>query len=138
MNFAITYFIVNIHQHTMNIIASNLLAMREEKRYTQAYMAIHSNMSQPNYSDIERGKTQPSISQLKKFALILETTVDELIREECDLREKKKLRDFQSQAAIRNPMTPQDKDFYIKLLEDQLRSILNNKEALERPRLQSD
>jgi transcriptional regulator with XRE-family HTH domain len=111
--------------HFMNIIASNLLQKREEKRYTQSYMAMHCHMSQPNYSDIERGKTEPSISQLKKFAEILETTVDELIFERGAETEhsdqKKRIDKKQTQPGA---MTPEDKDTYIKILENQLRNVL--------------
>ncbi|WAC09367.1 helix-turn-helix domain-containing protein [Dyadobacter pollutisoli] len=108
----------------MNVFASNLLARREEKRYTQAFMAIHSGMSQPNYSDIERGKTSPSIEQLKKFAKILEITVDELISEE---------RTSHSDTPIPQPVlqrTEADKDTYIKILENRLRTLLLEKENL--------
>ncbi|MEO6284133.1 MAG: helix-turn-helix transcriptional regulator [Dyadobacter sp.] len=107
----------------MNIFASNLLARREEKRLTQAFMAIHCGMSQPNYSDIERGKTNPSIEQLKKFAKILEITVDELISE-------------QQMSHSETPITPPvlqrteaDKDTYIKILENRLRALLLEKES---------
>ena len=114
----ITYF-----QHTiMNIFASNLLAKREEKRLTQVYMAFLSGMSQPNYSDIERGKTRPSIDQLKKFSEILEVSVDELI---SDAKSKKNPRNAD---VSENPKGRQsalirvieEKDSYIKILERQL------------------
>jgi transcriptional regulator with XRE-family HTH domain len=108
----------------MNIFASNLLARREEKRYTQAFMAIHCGMSQPNYSDIERGKTSPSIEQLKKFAKILEITVDELISEQPASH---------SDTTISQPVlqrTEADKDTYIKILENRLRALLLEKESI--------
>ena len=81
-------------------------------------------MSQPNYSDIEKGKTKPSISQLKKFAVILETTVDALIFEEGERAENKKMGWKENQFSTSKPMTLEDKDFYIRILEDQLRKIL--------------
>jgi transcriptional regulator with XRE-family HTH domain len=108
----------------MNVFASNLLARREEKRYTQAFMAIHCGMSQPNYSDIERGKTSPSIDQLKKFAKILKITVDELISEQ---------QPDHSETLISQPVlqrTEADKDTYIRILENRLRALLLEKESV--------
>lgn len=114
----------------MNIIASNLLTKREEKRLTQSYMAYLSGMSQPNYSDIERGKTRPSIDQLKKFAEILKVSVDELISE------TKKQKKPQVRASSKKPGKKQstlirvieEKDNYIKMLESQLADLKKNKD----------
>ncbi|MCE7063721.1 helix-turn-helix domain-containing protein [Dyadobacter sp. CY326] len=110
----------------MNIFASNLLAKRQEKRLTQAYMAFLSGMSQPNYSDIERGKTRPSIDQLKKFSEILETTADELL---SDPKQRGSLRldmstDEQNQDQSALLKAIEDKDIYIKILETQLVILL--------------
>jgi transcriptional regulator with XRE-family HTH domain len=108
----------------MNAFASNLLSRREEKRYTQAFMAIHCGMSQPNYSDIERGKTSPSIEQLRKFAKILDITVDELISEQ---------QMSHSEIATIPPVlqrTEADKDTYIRILENRLRALLLEKESV--------
>ena len=114
----------------MNIFASNLLARREEKRFTQAYMAIHSNMSQPNYSDIERGKTNPSILQLKRFAEILETTMDDLMFDTTSPSQKGK-ENQNSVVFFENsvPMKNEDKDTYIRILENQLRNFWKNKSS---------
>lgn len=114
----------------MNIIASNLLTKREEKRLTQAYLAYLSGMSQPNYSDIERGKTRPSIDQLKKFAEILDVTVDELISE------VKKQKKPQVRASSKKPREKQstlirvieEKNNYIKKLESELAVLRKKKD----------
>ncbi len=110
----------------MKIFASNLLTKREEKRYTQAYVAVLCNMSQPNYSDIERGKTSPSVSQLRKFSEIFETTIDELINEK-----KEKKESIQSIEKILTPseilVTSDTRDIYIKTLENCLRILLEKK-----------
>ena len=110
-------------QHTiMNVIASNLLAKREEKRLTQAYMAFLSGMSQPNYSDIERGKTRPSIDQLKRFAEILGVTVDELISEVKKQKVPQVRESFENTEGRRAALIKaiEERDNYIKLLESQL------------------
>lgn len=100
------------------IIGSNLLNKREEKRYTQAYMAILCEMSQPNYSDIERGKREPTISQLIKFAEIFGTTVDVLVRSH---ENKASVATDHPKA---NKLTPSDTDTYIAILENQVRNLL--------------
>jgi transcriptional regulator with XRE-family HTH domain len=106
----------------MNIVASNLLAKREEKRFTQAHMAFLSGMSQPNYSDIERGKTRPSIDQLKIFSEILGTSVDDLISDpkQNPRFQPTAIKDGSNleQSALLKSI--ENKDKYIKLLEDQL------------------
>ncbi|NIJ53084.1 helix-turn-helix domain-containing protein [Dyadobacter arcticus] len=110
----------------MNIFASNLLAKREEKRYTQAYMAMQCGMSQPNYSDIERGKTSPSIRQLKRFAEVLDASIDELISERPvgSIDFANPVNSFNKQH-----FTESDKDIYIKILENRLRVLLLEKES---------
>jgi transcriptional regulator with XRE-family HTH domain len=112
----------------LKIFASNLLARREEKRYTQSYMAFQCGMSQPNYSDIERGKTSPSISQLKRFADVLETTVDDLLTEQ----EISPATDSsQAVAGARRTLSEKEKDTYIKILEERIRILLQEKDTLK-------
>lgn len=55
------------------------MALRERKGLKQKDIAGFADMSQANYSDIERGITKPSIEHLIKFAEILEITIDDLI-----------------------------------------------------------
>ena len=102
----------------MNVLASNLLAKREEKRLTQAHMALLSGMSQPNYSDIERGKTRPSVEQLKVFSQILGTTVDELLSDpkQSPCSQPTALTDDRS-ALLKSI---ENKDKYIRILESQI------------------
>jgi transcriptional regulator with XRE-family HTH domain len=109
----------------MNIFASNLLTKREEKRYTQAYMAFLSGMSQPNYSDIERGKTRPSINQLKKFSEILGISVDELISDPNQISATVLPASTPSQEALLRRI--EEKDIYIKILESQLINLMQKK-----------
>jgi transcriptional regulator with XRE-family HTH domain len=109
----------------LNTFACNLLKFREEKRYTQSYMALHSGMSQPNYSDIERGKTNPSVSQLKRFAEVLEISVDELISESNGMKNDA----APSFPTRKKELTETDKDIYIKILEGQLRTLLIEKDS---------
>jgi transcriptional regulator with XRE-family HTH domain len=103
-----------------------MLARREEKRYTQAYMALNCGMSQPNYSDIERGKTNPSISQLKRFAEVLEISVEELISNQP----YHDIATGNSSSLLHKKLsTESEKDTYIKILESRLRALLLEKDA---------
>ena len=107
----------------MNTIASNLLAKREEKRFKQSYVAEQCGMSQPNYSNIERGETSPSIDQLRKFAEVFGTTVEELIAD----RTGNDHGNLTPLKIHKKTLTESDKDIYIKILENQVRTLMTKK-----------
>ncbi len=49
--------------------------VRKEKGIKQAFMALNLKMSQPNYSDIENGKTKPTPKVEKQIADLLDVPV---------------------------------------------------------------
>jgi transcriptional regulator with XRE-family HTH domain len=50
----------------------NIKAIRELKNFTQDYVASQLNMSISNYSNIETGKTDITITRLQQIAQVLE------------------------------------------------------------------
>ena len=59
----------------MNKIVSNVRRIREQKGYSQEYMAIKLGIKQPSYARIENQQASLSIEQLQKIADILETDI---------------------------------------------------------------
>ncbi len=48
--------------------------MREQKGYSQDYLALRLGMSQNNYSKLELGKNKLTVEQLERIAAVLETS----------------------------------------------------------------
>jgi XRE family transcriptional regulator, regulator of sulfur utilization len=63
-------------------IQSRIKALREENRLSQYDMAEKLNISQSAYLQIEKGKTELTVSRLKQIAEVLEVTVADLLGSE--------------------------------------------------------
>jgi len=59
----------------MNSIGFNIKRIREQKGYSQEFMASQLNISQPSYARIESQEIKLSIERLQKIATILETDI---------------------------------------------------------------
>lgn len=57
---------------------SRLRELREEKGYTQIKMQMLTGIDQSDYSKIENGKRYFTLEQLKRIAVVLETSMDYL------------------------------------------------------------
>ncbi|RVU01747.1 XRE family transcriptional regulator [Mucilaginibacter limnophilus] len=62
-------------------VAANIRKIREEKNYTQEYLAAKLKISQNAYSKIELGYTKITLERLFQIAEVLETGAIELIGE---------------------------------------------------------
>jgi transcriptional regulator with XRE-family HTH domain len=60
-------------------IAANIRSKREQRNYTQEYLAAKLNISQNAYSKIELGYTKITVERLFQIAAILDFDVSELI-----------------------------------------------------------
>ena len=65
---------------------TNLKTIREQKGINQTQLAAMLGVSQGSVSAWETGRWEPSIDALKKIALILSVTVDDLIGDTNDAR----------------------------------------------------
>ena len=63
------------------IILQNIRVLRQERKYSQEYMALRLTFSQNAYSKLERGLTRLTLERLAQIAEILGTTLSELIKE---------------------------------------------------------
>ena len=63
----------------MNKIVSNIKRIREQKGYTQHYMAVELNMKQASYSRLESQESKLTLDRLQEIANILETDIFTLL-----------------------------------------------------------
>jgi len=64
---------------TMRCIIANIKSIRNQKAYSQDYLAAKLHITQNAYSKLELGKTQLSIPALYQIAGILEVDVRQLL-----------------------------------------------------------
>ena len=62
------------------IILENIRTLRQERKYSQEYMAIRLSVSQNAYSKLERGLTRLTLERLSQIAEILGTTLAALVK----------------------------------------------------------
>ena len=77
--------IYNIRQLRQNVFIEgydmNLKEKRKEKKLTQKQVADLCGITQVSYSYYEVGKRNPKPAMLKKFASVLDCTVDEILQD---------------------------------------------------------
>ncbi len=61
------------------LVGTNLKKMRRELGWSQDYVARELGMSQNNYSRIENGKSQITLTQLKDISRVMSVDLKELI-----------------------------------------------------------
>jgi transcriptional regulator with XRE-family HTH domain len=64
------------------MLQERLKKAREEKSLTQTEVAKEIGISQPAYSDIERGDRMPSLAVTKRLASLLDCSIDYLVGEQ--------------------------------------------------------
>lgn len=65
---------------TVELISANIKRLRELKGLSQKEVAAASKMPQGQYSRIETGKVEPSVSTLEKLAKVFEVSVTEFFK----------------------------------------------------------
>ncbi len=65
---------------TVELISQNIKRFRERKKLSQKEVSISANIPQGQYSRIENGKVEPSISTLEKLAKVLEVGLYEFFQ----------------------------------------------------------
>ena len=64
----------------VEIIAANIKHLREIKQLSQKEVSAKTKIPQGQYSRIENGKVEPSVSTLEKLAKVFEVSVSEFFR----------------------------------------------------------
>ena len=60
-------------------IGERIKHLREERNYSQTYLATKLNISQKAYSKIETGETRLSVDNLLRIADVLETSINSIL-----------------------------------------------------------
>lgn len=72
---------------TVELIAKNIRRLRELKSFSQKEICAEAGLPQGQYSRIENGKVEPSISTLEKLAIVFEVSIAEFFKSD-DLNEE--------------------------------------------------
>jgi transcriptional regulator with XRE-family HTH domain len=65
---------------TVLLIAKNIKRLRIQKKLSQKEICASSNVPQGQYSRIENGKVEPSVSTLEKLAKVFEVSIAEFFK----------------------------------------------------------
>ena len=66
-------------------VADNIKILRTIKKLSQKEVSMAIDMDQPQYSRIESGKVEPTLTTLEKIARVFEVSVAELLKENNEL-----------------------------------------------------
>ncbi|ACT93688.1 helix-turn-helix domain-containing protein [Dyadobacter fermentans] len=110
----------------MEAFAKNLREKRERKGFSAAHLASLLLISEEQYNDLENGHTSPSVGTLKQLSVILNSTVPELLTDRAVLE---LVHGQQAGHFTAESLSELDKDTYIKILENQLRTLLAEKKG---------
>ncbi len=77
--------LILIHKNSLmagvtELIASNIKRLRELKKASQKEVSADSGVPQGQYSRIENGKVEPSVSTLEKLAAVFEVSISEFFK----------------------------------------------------------
>jgi transcriptional regulator with XRE-family HTH domain len=107
----------------MQAFTRNLRARRERKGFSAAHMASSLQISEEQYNELENGHTSPTVNTLRRLSEILGSTVPELITDR-QIVQNVPVGHFSPES-----LSEMDKDTYIKILENQLRTLLAEKKG---------
>ena len=110
----------------MEAFTKNLRAGRERKGFSVAHMASSLQISEEQYNELENGHVAPSVDTLRQLSKVLNCTVPELI---TDRPVQQIVRDIPLGQFSPESLSEIDKDTYIKILENQLRTLLAEKKG---------
>lgn len=89
-------------------------------------MASSLKISEEQYLELENGQTSPTVDTLKRLSEVLNSTVPELL---TDRPVQQIVQDVPIGHFSPESLSEMDKDTYIKILENQLRTLLAEKKG---------
>lgn len=106
------------------MIGSRIRAVRLQKNMSQADLAAKANLSLPQISDIELGKSRMMLTSFVRIAEALQVSADSLLRP--DVPEVKSI--YQNEFAdVLNDCTPAEIESILKIVKE-LKSTMHKKE----------
>lgn len=106
------------------MIGSRIRAVRLQKNMSQADLAVKANLSLPQISDIELGKSRMMLTSFVRIAEALQVSADSLLRP--DVPEVKSI--YQNEFAdVLNDCTPAEIESILKIVKE-LKSTMHKKE----------
>lgn len=117
---------------TVKLISSNIQRLRELKNFSQKEVAAAMGIPQGQYSRVENGKVEPSISTLERLAIALDVSITEFFKTGMDmdinlsLLEKIRLIDTLDKDERKAIETIIDMAISRKTLKDNLSNILKH------------
>ena len=106
------------------MIGSRIRAVRLQKNMSQADLAARANLSLPQISDIELGKSRMMLTSFVRIAEALQVSADSLLRP--DVPEVKSI--YQNEFAdVLNDCTPAEIESILKIVKE-LKSTMHKKE----------
>ena len=114
-------------------VADNIKQLRLLKSLSQKQTALALGMDQPQYSRLESGKVEPTLSSLEKIAALFEVSVADLVRDKAEpeaevnlsILEKVKLLAQLDEKEMNSILTIIDMALAKKRLKDNLANVLN-------------
>ncbi len=110
----------------MDAFTRNLRDKRERKGFSVAQMASSLKISEEQYHELENGQASPTVDTLKRLSEVLNSTVPELL---TDRPVQQIVQDVPIGHFSPESLSEMDKDTYIKILENQLRTLLAEKKG---------
>lgn len=103
----------------MTSIGENIKRIREEKGLTQQQLADLVSMHRSNYSKVESGQRELSVTALSKVAKYFEVTLDELVYAEGPMPKEVTIEDKATLEQVRliGELEPEDKATIFKLID---------------------
>jgi transcriptional regulator with XRE-family HTH domain len=89
----------------------NIKTIRELKNFTQDYVATRLNMSIPNYSNIETGKTDVTLTRLEQIANVLQIDYHQILN-----LDREQILKVNGHSSVVNPL-PGDPSLHNELLK---------------------
>lgn len=102
---------------------------RENRNYTQEYMASSLGISQSAYAQLEKGSISINISRLKKIANILEFDINKLISSD-DLILDIHHNTLNDNASIINQLNNKQNELYERIIEEKENTIKRLEEII--------
>ncbi|OIQ71289.1 HTH-type transcriptional regulator Xre [mine drainage metagenome] len=103
-------------------IGDNIKRIREEKGLTQQQIADLVSMHRSNYSKVESGQRELSVSALNKVARYFNITLDELVNMESSIPQEVTVEDKTNveQLKLIQELDPDDKSMIFKMIDTML------------------